>query len=108
MISVALTAQSQNLQAMDNSHVALVSVALNRDGFTSYRCDHSMPLGVNLVSLTKVLKCAKDDDQVTLTAKNDADTLELRYEAKSTCLDASHHPPSSTSRVLMRCNLHRI
>ena len=40
-----------NLQAMDNSHVALVAVKL-----------FVMPLGVTLTSITKVLKCVKDDD----------------------------------------------
>lgn len=42
-----------------------------------------MPLGVNLGSLTKVLKCAKDDDLVTLKAADEADVLNLVYEAKS-------------------------
>jgi DNA polymerase III sliding clamp (beta) subunit (PCNA family) len=44
---------------MDNSHVALVSVKLEASGFKKYRCDRPLPLGVNLNSLTKVLKCAK-------------------------------------------------
>lgn len=69
---------------MDNSHVALVAVNLDADGFQSYRCDRPMPLGVNLGSLTKVLKCAKDDDMVTLKATDNGDILNLIYEAKST------------------------
>ncbi|KAH9049761.1 proliferating cell nuclear antigen [Lactarius deliciosus] len=70
-----------NLQAMDNSHVALVSVKLHSDGFALYRCDRPIPLGVNLGSLTKVLKCAKDDDKCTLKATDDGDVLSLKYEA---------------------------
>ncbi|KAG8738422.1 proliferating cell nuclear antigen [Ceratobasidium sp. 414] len=72
-----------NLQAMDNSHVALVAVRLDQDGFEKYRCDRPMPLGVNLGSLTKVLKCAKDDDRVTLKATDNADVLNLVYEARN-------------------------
>jgi proliferating cell nuclear antigen len=68
---------------MDNSHVALVSVKLREEGFLAYRCDRPMPLGVNLNSLTKVLKCAKDDDMVTLKASDDADILNLVYEGKN-------------------------
>lgn len=68
---------------MDNSHVALVAVNLDAAGFQKYRCDRPMPLGVNLNSLTKVLKCAKDDDMVTLKATDNGDTLNLIYEAKS-------------------------
>ncbi|KAG9082024.1 proliferating cell nuclear antigen [Ceratobasidium sp. 370] len=72
-----------NLQAMDNSHVALVAVRLEADGFEKYRCDRPMPLGVNLGSLTKVLKCSKDDDRVTLKATDNADVLNLVYEARN-------------------------
>ncbi|RDX42298.1 proliferating cell nuclear antigen [Lentinus brumalis] len=72
------------LQAMDNSHVALVAVKLLASGFKRYRCDRAIPLGVNLGSLTKVLKCAKDDDILTLKATDDADILSLTYEAKNT------------------------
>lgn len=80
------TTRNQHLQAMDNSHVALVSVKLDESGFKSYRCDRPMPLGVNLNSLTKVLKCAKDDDLCILKAADDADILSLTYEARSACL----------------------
>ncbi|KAG2048668.1 proliferating cell nuclear antigen [Suillus hirtellus] len=72
-----------NLQAMDNSHVALVAVKLEATGFKKYRCDRPMPLGVNLNSLTKVLKCAKDDDICIIKASDDADVLNLVYEARS-------------------------
>ncbi|THH15461.1 hypothetical protein EW146_g5026 [Bondarzewia mesenterica] len=72
-----------NLQAMDNSHVALVSVKLDASGFRKYRCDRPIPLGVNLVSLTKVIKCAKDDDLCTLKASDDGDILSLTYEARN-------------------------
>ncbi|KAF9078110.1 proliferating cell nuclear antigen, N-terminal domain-containing protein [Rhodocollybia butyracea] len=71
------------LQAMDNSHVALVAVKLVQNGFKKYRCDRPMPLGVNVGSLTKVLKCAKDDDMCTLRAADEADVLNLVYEAKN-------------------------
>jgi hypothetical protein len=42
-----------------------------------------MLLGVNLNSLTKVLKCAKDDGECTLKASDNANILVLVYEAKS-------------------------
>ena len=68
---------------MDNSHVALVAVKMDASGFRRYRCDRPIPLGVNLGSLTKVLKCAKDDDICTLKATDDSDVLSLTYEARS-------------------------
>lgn len=68
---------------MDNSHVALVAVSLKASGFKRYRCDRPIPLGVNVSSFTKVLKCAKDDDVCILKANDDADVLSLTYEARS-------------------------
>jgi proliferating cell nuclear antigen len=73
---------AQTLQAMDNSHVALVAVKLHADGFALYRCDRSILLGVNLDSLTKVLKRAKNNDRCTLKASDDPDVLSLSYEAR--------------------------
>ncbi|PPQ85836.1 hypothetical protein CVT25_003364 [Psilocybe cyanescens] len=54
-----------------------------RAGLTRYRCDRPMPLGVNLMSLTKVLRCAKDDDMRTLKAVDEEDVTNLVYEAKN-------------------------
>ena len=74
--------KSIHLQAMDNTHIALVSVLLHTNGFVSYRCDYPLPLGVNLGSLSKVLKCVKDNDVCTLKA---LDTLYFIYDAKREC-----------------------
>lgn len=38
------------LQAMDPSHVALVSLRLSTEGFDDYRCDRNLSLGINMVS----------------------------------------------------------
>ena len=40
--------QSMSLQAMDTSHVSLVTVALKSEGFDHYRCDRNTNLGMNL------------------------------------------------------------
>jgi proliferating cell nuclear antigen len=75
----------QKLQAMDNSHVALValelppSVFLEDDG---YRCDRNMSLGMNINSLQKIIKCAGNDDEVTLRADESQDTLTLQFSNK--------------------------
>ena len=36
------------LQAMDNSHVSLVSLSLRKEGFDKYRCDRNLVMGMNL------------------------------------------------------------
>ncbi|KAF1986208.1 proliferating cell nuclear antigen [Aulographum hederae CBS 113979] len=69
------------LQAMDNSHVALVSMMLRSESFAPFRCDRNIALGINLTSLTKVLKCAQSDDILTLKAEDAPDVVELVFES---------------------------
>lgn len=70
------------LQAMDNSHVALVAMLLRSDGFDPYRCDRNLPLGINLANLGKILKCARNDDILTLKADDEGDVLSMVFESK--------------------------
>lgn len=69
------------LQAMDNSHVALVSMILKAETFSPYRCDRNVALGVNLTSLTKVLRAAQNDDIMTIKADDAPDVLNLMFES---------------------------
>ena len=72
------------LQAMDTSHVALVALLLRADGFDPYRCDRTLPLGLNLTSLNKIMKCAGNDDVLTIKADDNGDVLNLVFESKGT------------------------
>lgn len=69
------------LQAMDNSHVALVSMNLKSESFSPYRCDRNLALGINLTSLQKVLRAAQNDDQLTLRAEDAPDVVSLVFES---------------------------
>ncbi|CAO3667595.1 unnamed protein product [Rhizopus stolonifer] len=70
------------LQAMDNSHVALVALMLRSDGFDPYQCDRNLPLGINLTNLSKILKCARNDDILTLKADDGGDVVNFVFESK--------------------------
>lgn len=72
------------LQAMDNSHVALVSMMLKAETFSPFRCDRNIALGINLVSLTKVLRAAKDTDILTLKAEDAPDVVNMVFESADT------------------------
>lgn len=72
-----------NLQAMDTSHVALVSLYLQSDGFESYRCDRSISLGINIGSLTKIMRCANTDDKVTMRSEDESSTVTFIFEDPS-------------------------
>ncbi|KNE55280.1 proliferating cell nuclear antigen (pcna) [Allomyces macrogynus ATCC 38327] len=69
------------LQAMDSSHVALVALLMRAEGFDPYRCDRNIALGINFATLAKVMKCAGNDDNLTIKAGEDADVLSLMFES---------------------------
>eukprot|EP00611_Tribonema_gayanum_P002392 TRINITY_DN1176_c0_g1_i2.p1 TRINITY_DN1176_c0_g1~~TRINITY_DN1176_c0_g1_i2.p1 ORF type:complete len:225 (-),score=104.54 TRINITY_DN1176_c0_g1_i2:378-1052(-) len=89
------------MQAMDSSHVSLCALNLRSDGFDHYRCDRNLSLGLNLANLSKILKCAGNNDVCTLRTEDDADTLTVTFESpkqerisefelKLIALDAEH------------------
>ncbi|XP_073981534.1 proliferating cell nuclear antigen [Rhodnius prolixus] len=71
------------LQAMDNSHVSLVSLNLRSDGFDKYRCDRNLSMGINLASMTKIMKCAGNDDVLTIKAQDNADNVMFMFESQN-------------------------
>jgi proliferating cell nuclear antigen len=66
---------------MDNSHVALVSMMLKAESFSPFRCDRNIALGINLGSLTKVLRAAQSNDILTLKAEDAPDVVDLQFES---------------------------
>nr|BAE47145.1 proliferating cell nuclear antigen [Polyandrocarpa misakiensis] len=70
-----------SLQAMDSSHVSLVQLTLRADGFENYRCDRNLAMGINMTSMSKILRCAGNDDVITMKAEDNADILELLFES---------------------------
>lgn len=76
-----VNAQGISMQAMDSSHVCLVAFKLNSDGFDHFRCDRPLSLGISMGNLAKILKCAGNDDIVTMKADDNGDTLTLMFES---------------------------
>merc|ERR1711975_110024 len=48
------------VQSMDSSHVALVSLLLRECAFADFKCDRPTSLGMNVDSLSKVFKICRD------------------------------------------------
>jgi len=69
-----------SLQAMDSSHVSLVSLFLRAEGFQQYRADRNLSLGISLASLSKILKCAGNDDTITMKAEDSGDSVSFMFE----------------------------
>jgi proliferating cell nuclear antigen len=72
-----------SLQAMDSAHVSLISLLLRDSGFQHYRCDRNINLGISLTNLTKIIKAAGPEDEITLQAGERADSLTLVFTNES-------------------------
>jgi len=81
------TTNGISLQAMDSAHVSLVALLLRRDGFEQYRCDRNLSLGIRLESLTNILKCANNDDVLTIKADDNGDNVTFTFESKNMVSD---------------------
>lgn len=69
-----------SIQAMDSSHVALVHVLLRDDCFVKYQCERNTVLGINLASMSKVLKIVEGTDSLALRHDEDSDVITLTSE----------------------------
>ncbi len=72
-----------SLQGIDSSHVALVSLCLKAEGFDRYRCDRNLSLGLSSATLGKILKCANNDDAITIRACEGQDTASFIFESST-------------------------
>jgi proliferating cell nuclear antigen len=68
---------------MDSSHVALVALLLRAEGFEHYRCDRNLSMGMNLNNMAKMLRCAGNDDIITIKADDSSDTVTFMFESPS-------------------------
>jgi len=63
------------IMAMDSSHVSLVHVVLRSTGFDHYRCDRPVSLGINCGNMSKIMKCAGNDDVITVKAEDEGGSV---------------------------------
>ncbi|KAK3713157.1 hypothetical protein QZH41_010053 [Actinostola sp. cb2023] len=70
-----------SLQAMDSSHVCLVSLELDASAFDPYRCDRNNTLGLDTSIVSKIVKCAGNDDTITISCEDNGDTVTFLFES---------------------------
>jgi len=68
------------VQSMDSSHVALVSLLLRESAFSEFKCERSTSLGMNVDSLAKILKMCGPSDSLKLRWQSEADTVSFQCE----------------------------
>lgn len=87
-VNLLLTPTGLSMQAMDSSHVALVSLLLPNvagGAFTEYRCDRQfMSIGISMGSLAKVMKLGDAQDEVVLQAGEEANCLKITFRNPKT------------------------
>lgn len=70
-----------SMQAMDSSHVSLCAFLMRAEAFDHFRCDVPVSLGLNTPNLSKILKCAGNDDIITLKSTEAAEILTMVFES---------------------------
>merc|ERR1712026_572287 len=68
------------VQSMGSSHVALVSLLLRESAFADFKCDRPTSLGMNVDSLSKILKMCGPADSLKVRWQNDADSVSFQCE----------------------------
>lgn len=63
--------------------MSLCALKMSAPGFDHYRCDKAISLGVNTPNLSKILKCAGNEDLVTIKSEEETDTLSMTFESPS-------------------------
>jgi len=69
------------VQAMDSSHVALVSLFLRESAFAEFKCDRPTALGMNIDSLAKILKMCGPSDSLKIRWQGGADSVGFQCES---------------------------
>jgi len=75
--------QGMSLQAMDSSHVSLVSLLLRAEGFEPWNCTQTCQLGIHMEHLMKLLKCMHTKDSVELNYKENGEELDFIFKSQN-------------------------
>jgi len=68
------------VQSMDSSHVALVSLLLRESAFADFKCERPMSLGMNVDSLAKIMKMCGPSDSLRMRWQSGSDSVGFQCE----------------------------
>jgi len=68
------------VQSMDSSHVALVSLLLRESAFSEFKCERPTSMGMNVDSLAKILKMCSPNDSLKIKWQSGADNVNFQCE----------------------------
>lgn len=61
--------------------MSMVVLTLRADGFDKFRCDRNLSLSMRLAGMVKILKCADEEDALTMIAHDRADTVTFMLDS---------------------------
>ena len=79
-VNFECTEKGIQVQSMDSSHVALVSLLLRESAFSEFKCDRPTFLGINVELLSKILKRCSPQDSLKIRWSSGADTVSFQCE----------------------------
>ncbi|CAL4968892.1 unnamed protein product [Urochloa decumbens] len=76
-----------SLMAVDTKSVAILSLLFPSEVFQHYRCDEDCSMGIAIADMVKALRCANDDDIITIKADDsNYNDITLTFESpKKNC-----------------------
>lgn len=78
-VTLDCTDQGLRIHSMDKAQIALIDVLLPIEMFNNYQCQHNCALGINIVSMLKVLNLAKSNDSLILKYQQNSHQLLLTF-----------------------------
>ena len=72
-----------HLNALDTNQVSFLCLHLKREEFQEYSCSRPITLGINLQTLSKILKCLRPDEECSLCVSSEKDdSLQITFESE--------------------------
>jgi len=67
------------ITSMDACHVSLIKVQFNMSFFKHITVSKKTILGINIINLSKILKCAENEDELEMYSLDSSDSLDLTF-----------------------------
>eukprot|EP00929_Paragymnodinium_shiwhaense_P008506 TRINITY_DN112468_c0_g1_i1.p1 TRINITY_DN112468_c0_g1~~TRINITY_DN112468_c0_g1_i1.p1 ORF type:complete len:296 (+),score=50.42 TRINITY_DN112468_c0_g1_i1:111-890(+) len=80
-VNIECNGEGLQLQSLDSSHVALVSLFLRKSAFSDFKCDQPTSLGLNMDAFARVLRVCGPNDSLRLTWEADSGVLNIVSES---------------------------
>merc|ERR1739845_31789 len=95
--------KGMQVQSMDSSHVALVSLLLRESAFADFKCDRPTSLGMNVDSLGKIFKMCGPNDSLNLQCESSDDDRIADFDLKLMQIESEHMEiPEQHYKVVVR------